>query len=184
MDDIITIEAHPVPLRRSGRLATALALATALVLAATLVACGGSDEKAGKALPEVSLTDLRTEEPADWGADGKPLVINFWASWCTPCKTEMPAFEEVAQELDGKVAIVGVTDTLDLEGSREAADKAGVTYPLLVDDDQHLQVDLGIAGLPATIFVDEEGTIVGRHFGALTRDELTKEIKDRYGIEA
>ncbi len=95
----------------------------------------------------------------------------------------MPAFEEVSQDLDGKVVIVGVTDTLDLDGSREAADNAGVTYPLLVDEEQNLQVDLGIAGLPATVFVDEDGTIVGRHLGALTRDELTKEIEDRYGIE-
>ncbi|MEZ5177765.1 MAG: TlpA disulfide reductase family protein [Acidimicrobiales bacterium] len=99
-------------------------------------------------------------------------------------KKEMPAFEAVSQQLDGKVSIVGVTDTLDLDGSRAAADKAGVTYPLLVDEDQNLQSDLGIAGLPATIFVDADGKVVGRHLGALTEAELTKEIEDRYGIEA
>lgn len=182
MDDISCMDPRSAP--RRHRRPTLVVAALLVVVLATLVACGGSDEQSGKALPEPPLTDLRTEKPAEWGANGKPLVINFWASWCTPCKTEMPAFEEVAQELNGKVVIVGVTDTLDLDGSREAADKAGVTYPLLVDDEQHLQVDLGIAGLPATVFVDEEGMIVGRHLGALTRDELTKEIEDRYGIEA
>ena len=183
MDDITCIDPRTDPPRRQGRPTPSVVLALFVALVATLVACGGSDEASGKDLPDAELTDLRTEEPADWGAEGKPLVVNFWASWCTPCKTEMPAFEEVAQELDGKVVIVGVTDTLDLDGSREAADNAGVTYPLLVDEEQNLQVDLGIAGLPATVFVDADGTIVGRHLGALTRDELTKEIEDRYGIE-
>lgn len=184
MDDITCMDPLTSPPRPSGRPTPVVALALLVALLATLVACGGSDETSGEALPEAELTDLRTEKAADWGADGKPLVVNFWASWCTPCKTEMPAFEEVSQELDGKVAIVGVTDTLDLDGSREAAENAGVTYPLLVDEEQNLQVDLGIAGLPATVFVDEDGTIVGRHLGALTHDELTKEIEDLYGIEA
>jgi thiol-disulfide isomerase/thioredoxin len=182
MDDISYIDPTSAPDRTRGRTAVLAMLLVALV--AGLVACGASDDGSGKALPDARLTDLRTEEAADWGAEGKPLVVNFWASWCTPCKKEMPAFEEVAQDLDGKVVIVGVTDTLDLDGSREAAEKAGVTYPLLVDEDQDLQSDLGIAGLPATIFVDEDGTIVGRHLGALTRDELTREIEERYGIQA
>lgn len=184
MDDITCIDPRAASSCRPRRPTPVVVLALLFAILATLVACGGSDETSGKALPDAELTDLRTEEPADWGAEGKPLVVNFWASWCTPCKTEMPAFEEVSQDLDGKVVIVGVTDTLDLEGSRDAAEKAGVTYPLLVDEEQGLQSDLGIAGLPATVFVDEDGTIVGRHLGALTRDELTKEIEDRYGIEA
>jgi thiol-disulfide isomerase/thioredoxin len=184
MDDITCIDLRTAPPRPRRRPAPVVALGLLAALLATLVACSGSDGASGKALPEPPLTDLRTEEAADWGADGKPLVVNFWASWCTPCKTEMPAFEQVSQDFDGKVVIVGVTDTLDLDGSRKAADNAGVTYPLLVDEEQDLQVDLGIAGLPATVFVDEDGTIVGRHLGALTRDELTKEIEDRYGIEA
>jgi thiol-disulfide isomerase/thioredoxin len=184
MDDITCIDPRPAPPRPRRRPTPVVALALLVALLTALVACGGSDGASGKALPDAELTDLRTEEAADWGADGKPLVVNFWASWCTPCKTEMPAFEEVAQDFDGKVVIVGVTDTLDLDGSREAADNAGVTYPLLVDEEQNLQVDLGIAGLPATVFVDADGTIVGRHLGALTRDELTQEIEDRYGIEA
>jgi thiol-disulfide isomerase/thioredoxin len=184
MNDITCIDPRTTSPRPRHRPATVVALGLLVALLAALVACSGSDDASGTSLPDAQLTDLRTEEPADWGADGKPLVVNFWASWCTPCKTEMPAFEEVAQDLDGQVVIVGVTDTLDLDGSREAADNAGVTYPLLVDEEQNLQVDLGIAGLPATVFVDADGTIVGRHLGALTRDELTKEIEDRYGIEA
>lgn len=184
MDDITCIDSCSAPVRHRRRPAHVAASALLVVLLAALAACGGSDGGTGKALPDAKLTDLRTEEPADWGAEGKPLVVNLWASWCTPCKKEMPAFEAVSQSLGGKVAFVGVTDTLDLDGSRKAADNAGVTYPLLVDDDQRLQSDLGIAGLPATIFVDADGTIVGRHLGAMTQAELTKEIKDRYGIEA
>lgn len=182
MNDITYID-DPTPLLRHRHRAP-MWVVLGVVLLGLLAACGGSDDTAGKALPDLKLTDLRTEKAATWGADGKPLVVNLWASWCTPCKTEMPAFEQVSQDLGDQVAIVGLTDTMDLEGSRKAADKAGVTYPLLVDEEQRFQVELGIAGLPATVFVDADGKIVGRHLGAMTRDELAKEIKDRYGIDA
>lgn len=183
MDDINHIDPSSAPRPTARRSTLVVASVLLVALLGALAACSGSDDATGKALPKAKLTDLRTEEPADWGAEGRPMVVNFWASWCTPCKKEMPAFEAVAKELDGKVSIVGVTDTMDLDGSRTAADKAGVTYPLLVDEDG-LQSDLGIAGLPATIFVDADGKIVGRHLGALTQAELTEEIQKRYGIEA
>ena len=81
-----------------------------------------------------------------------------------------------------EVAIVGVTDDLQRDAAVSAAETAGVSYPLRYDEDAALMTDLGITGLPATVFVDEDGTVLGRHLGALTEADLLAEIEDRYGI--
>lgn len=174
MDDISSI----------GSLLPRFARLTAVALLLVAPACARQDGGEGKPLPAASLSSLATGKPADLDPDGTPMVINFWASWCTPCRAEMPAFERVHQDLGDQVTIVGVTDEDDHEAAADAARKAGVTYPLLVDDGQTLLTDLRVSGLPGTVFVDADGNVVGRHLGALTEAELTKEIEDRYGITA
>lgn len=165
------------PLRRAAAVAAVIG-----VLA--LAGCAKSDDAGSTPLPETQLVDLRTGKAADWDTDGKPLVVNLWASWCAPCKAEMPAIQRVSEKLGDQVAIVGVTDQKDLDAARKAAENAGVSYPLRVDEAQELQTDLGVVGLPATVFVDADGKIVGRHQGVLTEAKLLKEIEDRYGITA
>lgn len=165
--------------RPFGHAAAAVLGALALAL---LPACAASDSTA-TALPTPKLVDLRTGDASGWDQKGRPLVVNLWASWCTPCKTEMPAIEKVASRLGDQVEIVGVTDQNDLEAARKAANKAGVRYRLLVDTDQSLMSDLGIVGLPGTVFVDADGKVIGRHSGVLTEKKLLEEIQKRYGIE-
>ena len=161
-----------------------LPLATILVATLSLVACSRSDQGAGEQIPPAKLVDLQTAKPVDWPSNGKPTVVNFWASWCTPCRKEMPAFDAVASKLDGKVNIVGVTDDDDLAAAKAAAEKSGATYPLYRDVDQTLITDLNLSGLPGTVFLDEDGKVVGRHLGALTEAELTKQIEERYDVQA
>ena len=184
MDDISTSAAPSSPrsprTRPARRLLPASVAVVSLAVAVLLPACSKKDQT-GTPLPEATLVDLQTEEPASL-PEGTPLVVNFWASWCTPCRKEMPAFQAVADAAGDQVAIVGITDEDDREASREAAADAGATYPLYVDVDQSLLTDLEISGLPGTVFVDEDGDVIGRHLGALTEDELVKEIEDRYGI--
>jgi len=180
MVDIASIGTSP----RSGATTRPALLGVLVALAIALTACSGSNASEDKALPDAKLTDLSTGDAAGWDADGKPMVVNFWASWCTPCRKEMPAFDQVHQDLGDQVAIVGVTDEADLDAARKAAAAADVSYPLLVDEEQSLLIDLGITGLPGTVFVDADGNVVGRHLGAMTEDELTKEIEERYGITA
>ena len=151
-----------------------------LVLAVTpafLVACSGASETGG--LPRVTLTDLITDKKVEWPKD-RPIVVNLWATWCAPCRKEMPAFQAVHEKLGDQVMIVGVSDDPDLDGARKAAKAAGVDYPLLVDIDSRLMVDLGIAGLPATVFVDKNGVVLGKRLGAMTEAELRQEIEKRY----
>jgi thiol-disulfide isomerase/thioredoxin len=168
---------HPAP-RRS-----IFALVALIGLASTMVGCSRSDRSAGTPLPQVSLVELDSGADATWPT-GQPMVVNFWASWCAPCRKEMPAFQEVADALGDQVTIIGVTDEDDLTEARVAADAAGVSYPLLVDVDQELLTLLEVSGLPASVFVDADGNVVGRHLGALTEAQLTREIEERHGIAA
>jgi thiol-disulfide isomerase/thioredoxin len=178
MDDIKSIS-H-LPHRRSG-FARALAATALLAVAATACGSDGTTTSASP-LPDVELTDLATGDPASWGQGDRPMVINLWASWCTPCRAEMPAFDQVATDLADQVLIVGVTDELDRDAALEAATEIGVSYPLRYDETQTRMTELEIAGLPASVFVDADGNVVGRHLGAMTEGELLAEIEERHGI--
>lgn len=186
MDDISPIRTSATPPAHrpsTSRRGAARALLALVALALVAVpACSHGDQASGTPLPDATLHDLTTGKAASWPAGGTPLIVNFWASWCTPCRKEMPAFEQVSKQVGAKVHIVGVTDEDNLTKAKKAAKTAGVTYPLLVDVDQTLLSDVGITGLPGTVFVDADGKIIGRHLGALSADQLTKEIEKRYGI--
>jgi cytochrome c biogenesis protein CcmG/thiol:disulfide interchange protein DsbE len=187
MDDIVHISPPTLPSSRRlrRRRVGALALACALVVAGCSGGSGsegaGGEPSDGERLPAVRLTDLTTGDEVGW-PEGTPLVVNLWASWCAPCRKEMPAFDAVAAQLGDQVAIVGVTDDLQRDAAVDTARETGVSYPLRYDEEAALLTQLGISGLPATVFVDEDGTIVGRHLGALTEDELLAEIEDNHGI--
>jgi peroxiredoxin len=112
--------------------------------------------------------------------EGSPYVLNFWATWCGPCRTEMPAFERVWQKYESRgVVIVGVNINDDLGDAREFARELGITYPLVVDENDELATELGVKGLPQTFFVDSAGNIVdsGATLGLVTEKELTTTIE-------
>ncbi|MGH2788580.1 MAG: TlpA family protein disulfide reductase [Actinomycetota bacterium] len=111
---------------------------------------------------------------------GSPYVLNFWATWCGPCRTEMPTFEAAWQRYrDRGVVVVGVNINDDPEGARDFARELGVTYPLVVDDNDELATKLGVRGLPETFFVDSDGNILGSGatLGIVTEEELTVTIE-------
>jgi thiol-disulfide isomerase/thioredoxin len=125
--------------------------------------------------------DGTTTSLADWR--GTPVVVNLWASWCTACIDEMPAFEQVHQALDGRVAVLGVNiDDPSAEGAaRELARATGVTYPLAFDPEGWFAAELGALVMPTTAFVAADGTVVEVHSGALTADDLTAAITEAFG---
>lgn len=135
--------------------------------------CGDSE---GASLGDVSFDapDGATSSIADF--EGRPLVLNMWATNCVPCVKEMPALDEVAAELTGEVQIIGVNvfDTPD-DAAAFAAD-LGVDYPQFTDPDGALSTALAVTGLPATAFFDADGKLVELHQGAYTADELRNAI--------
>ena len=111
---------------------------------------------------------------------GKPVVLNFWASWCGPCKGEMPDFDAAASELDGKVVFLMVNLT---DGYQETVDSAsafvreqGFTFPVYYDTDMDAAITYGVSSVPVTYFIDAEGNGIARTMGAIGAEDLEEGI--------
>ena len=107
---------------------------------------------------------------------GKPVVLNFWSSNCSPCRSEMPEFQTAYDSLGGEVQflMVNVTDGSwdTLESASGYIAESGYTFPVFYDTDNHAAFTYGIRGLPATAFINAEGNIVGTRSGAMSLDIL------------
>ena len=104
---------------------------------------------------------------------GEPLVVNFWAEWCEPCKEEMPALEATHQALGEQVRFVGVDYEDRAEAALRFAEEVGVTYELVEDPDGAFFDAVRGRGTPMTMLVTADGEIVYRHAGPLSQDQLT-----------
>ena len=113
---------------------------------------------------------------------GRPVVVNFWASWCVPCRKEMPALEAVAERLSGQVAFVGVTQQDGRTAGADFEHEVGVTYPSGSDPEGTTAPAYGVGGLPTTVLIDADGRIVGRHLGALTEKTLTELVRRAFDL--
>lgn len=125
---------------------------------AAVTAAAGSSAAASRVdLPELSLPCFTGGEQVALTSVRGPAVINFWASWCGPCRTELPVMQRLADRAQGRLTVLGV-DTGDSRdaGASFAADKR-VTMPTLVDEDKKLYTALAGRALPMTVFVDAQG---------------------------
>ena len=156
----------------------------ALLLAVALFtsACASGEQTAPAAvdaLPSASLPRLDGEGELDPAAlAGAPAVVNFWATWCSFCIDEMPALEQVHQELGDEVRFLGVNREDSLETALLMEQETGVTYPSVVDGDGSYFRAAGARGMPTTLLVDSEGVVVYRHAGPLTAEQLEDLIRD------
>ena len=105
---------------------------------------------------------------------GKPLVLNFWASWCGPCKSEMPAFQQAYEQEDGvQFLLVNMTGGRETQADAEALlEEEGYTFPVLFDLDLDAAMTYGVAALPTTYFLDAEGNLVAWAQGAINEQTL------------
>lgn len=112
----------------------------------------------------------------------KAVVINFWASWCPPCRQEMPVFEEIFQNNKGKVEILGVDLQESPETIRKFLEEIPVTYTLLLDPNSEVKAAYNIFTQPVTYFLDKDGIIIDKKFGFLIEEEIKEKFK-KIGIE-
>ena len=105
---------------------------------------------------------------------GKPLVLNFWASWCGPCKSEMPAFQQAYEQEDGvQFLLVNMTGGRETQADAEALlEEEGYTFPVLFDLDLDAAMTYGVTALPTTYFLDAEGNLVAWAQGAINEQTL------------
>lgn len=113
-----------------------------------------------------------------------PTVVNFFASWCAPCVKEMPDFQDVSQELDGRVAFFGLAVNDRPEDARRIVEQTGVTYDWGRDVEGRVANAAGALNMPTTMFVDADGEVVEVHSGALDADQLRALIDEHLGVQA
>jgi thiol-disulfide isomerase/thioredoxin len=138
---------------------------------------------AGDPAPDVEFMLLEggTFSVADHVAgDGRPLVLNFWASWCAPCRAEMPEFSELSEEYP-VVAFVGVAVDDTEAAARQFADEIGVAYPLGVDADRLVIDTYPYIGLPTTYLIGADGRVVRQIQGQVTKAQLEAFLQHDFG---
>lgn len=179
--------------------------AAALTLMKTMAQPTSAAPRFGLCSPAALLALLNTEASTrpvvaravkgqiapDWelaGLDGKPIklsdykgrvvLLNFWATWCPPCRKEIPTFTALQKEYDERgVVVIGVS--LDQGGTaavRSFAERMGINYPIMIGD-EHIQATYGIQAIPTTFVIDRAGNIVGQHQGDTGRASLEADIK-------
>jgi cytochrome c biogenesis protein CcmG, thiol:disulfide interchange protein DsbE len=158
--------------------------------AAALAGCpaAGAPATAGYALPDLSLPCLGAAEGAATvplrRLTGRPMVVNLWASWCGPCRAELPAMARLARTAGGRLRVIGVA-SLDVPANSVslAADNR-LPFPSLQDRDGDLERGLRRNGLPVTVLVRTEGTVAYVYQGAPLNDlTLRRLVRDKLGVD-
>jgi cytochrome c biogenesis protein CcmG, thiol:disulfide interchange protein DsbE len=159
-----------------------VALCVAASLVAVVVVASGSPGSAGTApapaAPAFSLPVLGHSEQKVALSDyaGRPLIVNFFASWCEPCQQETPLLARFYRTEHGKVAIVGLDENDVLGSAMSFTHKEGVGYPVGFDPEVIAASAYGVAGLPQTFFLNAKHRIVDRVFGAVTLADINRGI--------
>ena len=107
---------------------------------------------------------------------GTPVVVNFWASWCVPCRKEMPDFERVAEDERDRVAFVGVNHQDSRHDALALLHDTGVRYPVAYDPAGKTALAYGLFGMPTTLFIGPDGRLLGRHTGQMSAADLRQSI--------
>ena len=134
----------------------------------------------GKAAPAFALMSLDGKKVSLSDFKGRPVLVNFWATWCGPCKVEMPWFEEFRKQYASQgFEILGLADDVDAgkEAIGKVAKKAGVSYPILLTDGKVQTAYGGLDVLPMSFYVDRNGVVVEETAGLGSKDEIEAHIK-------
>jgi len=128
--------------------------------------------------PSFTLPRLAGGALASSSLEGKPQVLNFWASWCIPCREEAPLLERASRRYRGRVVVLGI-DHQDFGGDARAfVRRHGLTYPSVVDKGDSLYAKYGLTGVPETFCVTREGDVVAHVPGAVIPETLERCIQD------
>ena len=183
----------PVSRRRPlAGVAVALVLIAAVVAAVASTGRGSSQDLAVSYDAGSRVLDFRGQTFAGETVDtealrGTPIVLNFYASWCTICDRELPDFQRVAERLDGRLHVIGVNPQSNDTDAAQAAmiARSGVTYPTLPDpQDDLLRQFNTTGGLPTTVFIDADGVVRKVYNGLLTEQLLLDQVDELLGVRA
>jgi thiol-disulfide isomerase/thioredoxin len=144
--------------------------------------------RSGDRVPDFTLVDLNGETVRFSDLQGQAVVLNFWATWCPPCRREMPLLDAIHKEYASRgLSVVGIDVGEDRGAVRRYVESIGVAYPIWVDapnsrtgtdSSQSIHVRFGGVGLPTTIFIDPAGIVRNRHLGELSRGFLQTQAEE------
>jgi cytochrome c biogenesis protein CcmG/thiol:disulfide interchange protein DsbE len=139
----------------------------------------GDNVRVGREAPDFTLPDLNGNRVALSDHRGQVVLINFWATWCPPCRVEMPEFEAVYREYrDEGFEILGVDQREPVELVEEFVTERGFSWIFLLDEDFDVSREYAATSIPKSILVDRDGTVVQIWTGPLTRSTLEHHLAE------
>lgn len=133
----------------------------------------------GHPAPEIVLTSTTGETVRLSDFKGQPVLLNFWATWCPPCRAETPDLQATHRELGDKLVIIGVNMTAQDNGDIPAfLTEFGVTYPVLLDEEGVAARDYNVLGLPTSVFIDRNGIINEVFTGAVNKAYVESKVPE------
>lgn len=161
-------------------LATTVPLLLAVVLVVGVAGGAGLLTPAlrvGDRAPDFALADLDGEPVRLADYVGRPVLVNFWASWCLPCVEEFPILAEALEaHADMGLAVIGIVYRDRSEAARAFGEQLGATWPLVMDPGERVARAYGVFGPPESWLIGPDGTLVSRHIGPFTAEELAEEL--------
>lgn len=138
----------------------------------------------GETLPDVDVTPLVGGEAIQLSDLDGPAVVNLWATWCAPCRAEIPDFEEVHQVRGDEVTFVGINVGEDPTVAAEFIEEVGASYQQFADLDGDVSIELRATSMPVTVVIDGDGFVTTRHLGPLDQDGLNEAIDEALGVSS
>ena len=153
-----------------------------LIMLAGLLGMAGRPPLVGSPAPEIVLKDLQGQEVKLSDLRGKIVLLNFWATWCKPCKEEMPAMQASYDKLrDQGFVVLAVNELEDTNKVIEHIRTHGHTFLVVMDHDNRVANRYGVVGLPASFLIDRQGIVREHIFGNLLTEERIAALVQRYG---
>jgi thiol-disulfide isomerase/thioredoxin len=138
----------------------------------------GAGDVKGQVAPDFALKTLDGKTLRLSDLKGKAVLLNFWATWCSPCKIEMPWFVDLQKQYGPQgLQIIGVALQSDPPDIKKFTEQIGVNYPILLGNDDVGNLYGGIQGLPTTFYVGRDGKLVTRYFGLVSHKEIEQSIQ-------
>ena len=163
---------------------TPLVLITVWALVLSLVQVAPDAARIGTAAPSFALADLDGKPVRLEDLRGRPLVVNFWASWCAPCVEEFPLLRAaLATHGDSGLAIIGIVYRDRSEAARAFMARMGATWPAAMDPGETVARQYGILSPPESYFIGRDGIVAGRQIGQLSAADLDRQLSLILGEE-
>lgn len=161
-----------------------LILTPAIIAISILISCDQKNEQSNKD-SEKRTAEIFSLETVDTGKKislddfkGKPVILNFWATWCGPCKEELPVFQKMWNKYKDKdVAFIGIDVMDNRSNAAEFIKNNYITYTILYDQQGEISSKYKVVALPATFFINKEGKIAVKNYGPFIGEEGEKKFK-------